>query len=89
MTKRAVDFYSFQGVKGKRVAVDCAATGIDSKLTPGADHRRRARASDLLVNRTGGVIDFTPPADGTYLVKVQRPHLPGRRALSIAWPCRR
>ncbi len=69
MTKRAVDFYSFQGVKGKRVAVDCAAIGIDSKLTPVliiAD----AKGGDLLVNRTGGVIDFTPKADGTYLIKV-------------------
>ncbi|MCB1234754.1 MAG: PPC domain-containing protein [Verrucomicrobiae bacterium] len=69
MTKRAVDFYSFEGKKGQRVAVDCAAAGIDSKLTPVviiAD----AKGSDLLVNRTGGVIDFVPPADGTYLVKV-------------------
>ena len=69
MTKRAVDFYSFEGKKGKRVAVDCAATGIDSKLTPVviiAD----AKGQDLLVNRTGGVIDFAPPADGTYLIKV-------------------
>jgi len=69
MTKRAVDFYSFEGKKGQRVAVDCAAAGIDSRLTPVviiAD----AKGQDLLVNRTGGVIDFTPPADGTYLVKV-------------------
>jgi hypothetical protein len=69
MTKRAVDFYSFQGVKGKRLAVDCAAIGIDSRLTPVvilAD----AQGRDLLVNRTGGVIDFTPPADGTYVIKV-------------------
>lgn len=69
MTNRAVDFYSFQGVKGKRVVVDCAAKGIDSKLTPVviiAD----AQGRDLLVNRTGGVLDFTPPADGTYLIKL-------------------
>ncbi len=69
MTKRAVDFYSFQGTKGKRVAVDCAAAGIDSKLTPVliiADEQGR----DILVNRTGGMLDFTPPADGKYLIKV-------------------
>lgn len=69
MTKRAVDFYAFEGKKGQRIAVDCAATGIDSRLTPVvilAD----AKGADLLVNRTGGVIDFTPPADGTYLIKV-------------------
>jgi len=69
MTKRAVDFYSFQGMKDKRVAIDCAAVGIDSRLTPVvilAD----AKGNDLKVNRTGGVIDFTPPADGTYVIKV-------------------
>jgi hypothetical protein len=69
MTSRAVDHYSFQGTKGKRVVVECAARGIDSQLTPVvivAD----AQGHDLLVNRTGGVIDFTPPADGAYLVKV-------------------
>jgi hypothetical protein len=69
MTRRAVDFYSFQGVKGKRVAVDCAAVGIDSRLTPVlvlAD----AQGRDLKVNRTGGVIDFTPDADGRFIVKV-------------------
>lgn len=69
MTKRAVDFYSFQGVKGKRITVDCAARGIDSRLAPVvilAD----AKGNDLLVNRTGGVIDFTPPADGDYVIKI-------------------
>lgn len=69
MTKRAVDFYSFKGTKGQPVAVDCAAVGIDSRLTPVlivAD----AKGADLKVNRTGGMIDFTPPADGTYLIKV-------------------
>ncbi len=69
MTKRAVDFYSFQGLKGQPVAIDCAAVGIDSRLTPVlilAD----GKGADLKVNRTGGMIDFTPPADGTYLIKV-------------------
>lgn len=69
MTQRAVDFYSFQGVKDQPVAVDCAAAGIDSRLTPVlilAD----AKGADLKVNRTGGMIDFTPPADGAYIIKV-------------------
>lgn len=69
MTKRAVDFYSFQGVKGQPVAIDCAAVGIDSRLTPVlilAD----GKGADLKVNRTGGMIDFTPPADGSYIIKV-------------------
>lgn len=69
MTKRAVDFYSFEGKKGQRIAVDCAAAGIDSRLTPVviiAD----VKGADLLVNRTGGIINFNPPADGSYLIKV-------------------
>ncbi|MFN7561635.1 MAG: PPC domain-containing protein [Prosthecobacter sp.] len=69
MTTRAVDFYSFQGVKDQAVAIDCAAVGIDSRLTPVlilAD----GKGADLKVNRTGGMIDFTPPADGTYIIKV-------------------
>jgi hypothetical protein len=69
MTKRAVDHYRFPARAGQRFAVECAAAGIDSKLVPVlmvAD----AQGRDLLVNRTGGVLDFTAPADGTYLVKV-------------------
>ncbi|MBI3877650.1 MAG: PPC domain-containing protein [Verrucomicrobia bacterium] len=69
MTARAVDFYSFAGEKGKRVVVECATAGIDSKLTPVlivAD----AEGRDLLVNRTSGLLDFTPPADGRYFIKI-------------------
>ena len=69
MTTRMIDFYSFKAKKGKRVVVECAAVGIDSRLTPVviiADSEGR----DLLVNRTGGAVDFTPEADGDYLVKV-------------------
>ena len=69
MTKRAVDYYTFQGVKGKHVAVDCATSGIDSKLTP-VLIIGDAKGADLLVNRTGGTIDFNPPADGNYVIKV-------------------
>ena len=68
-TSRQMDFYSFQAVKGRRVAVDCAAKGIDSKLTAVvivAD----AQGRDLVANRTGGALDFTAPADGTYLIKL-------------------
>jgi hypothetical protein len=68
-SKRGIDYYSFQGVKGRRVVVDCNAARIDSKLAPVvilAD----AKGDDLLVNRISGVLDFTPPSDGTYLIKI-------------------
>lgn len=68
-TDRAIDYYAFVAAKGNRVIVDVNTTGIDSKLNPVvivAD----ARGHDLLVSRDGGVLDFTSPDDGTYLVKV-------------------
>ena len=69
MTRRAVDYYRFQAAKDRRLVIDCAAVGLDSRLTPVlalAD----AEGRDLKVNRTGGPLDFTPPADGTYVIKV-------------------
>ena len=69
MTKQSVDFYSFEATKGQRIIVDCAAKGIDSKLTPVlivAD----ALGNDLLVERRGGAIDFTAPENGKYVIKV-------------------
>lgn len=69
MTRRAVDYYRFKAVKDRRVVIDCAAVGLDSRLTPVlalAD----AEGRDLKVNRTGGPLDFTPPADGSYIIKV-------------------
>ncbi len=69
MTNRQVDFYSFEATKDQRVVVDCAAKGIDSKLTPVlivADDT----GADLKVERRGGAIDFTAPESGRYIVKV-------------------
>lgn len=69
MTPRSVDFYAFRAGKGRRIVVECAARGIDSKLDPVliiADDRGR----DLLVDRRGGLLDFKAPADGKYFVKV-------------------
>lgn len=69
MTQRAVDHYSFEAKKGQRVIVDCATRGIDSKLAAVvivAD----AAGRDLLVERRGGALDFTVPADGKYVIKV-------------------
>ncbi len=68
-SKRSIDYYSFQGVKDQPVAIDCAAVGIDSRLKPVlilAD----AKGSDLKVNRTGGMIDFTPPSNEVFIIKV-------------------
>ncbi|MEZ6121851.1 MAG: PPC domain-containing protein [Planctomycetaceae bacterium] len=69
MTQQNVDFYRFDAKKDQRIIIDCAATGIDSKLKAVlivAD----AAGNDLQVQRRGGAIDFTVPEDGGYVVKV-------------------
>ena len=69
MTKQAVNFYRFQATRDQRIVVDCAATGIDSKLKPVviiAD----AKGADLVVERRGGALDFLVPETGQYVVKI-------------------
>lgn len=66
---RAVNHFRFAAKKGQRITVDCAASGIDSKLSAVvivAD----AAGRDLAVERGGDVLDFTAPEDGDYVVKV-------------------
>ena len=69
MTLRAVDHYAFTGRKGQRVIVDCATRGIDSKLDAVvivAD----AQAATCWSRRRGGVLDFSVPENGKYVIKV-------------------
>lgn len=69
MKQKAIDYYTFEAKKDQRVAVECAAVGIDSKLTP-VVIIGDAKGRDLLVNRTGGILNFTPFEDGNYVIKV-------------------
>ena len=69
MTDRSIDHYRFTAREGQRCLIHCASRSIDSKLDPVlilADELGR----DLVVERRGGVIDYTVPADGTYVIKV-------------------
>lgn len=69
VTAAAVDYYAFKAKKGQRLLVECAAAEIDSKLIKVlilAD----AQGRDLLVNRRGGDLDWTAPADGKFYIKV-------------------
>jgi len=66
---RAIDYFTFQARKGQRVVIDCASRGIDSKLNATVIVGDAA-GRDLLVERRGGVIDFAPPADGRYTIKL-------------------
>jgi hypothetical protein len=66
---RSVDFYTFQAKQGQRLIVDCATRGIDSKLNATVIIGDEA-GRDLLVERRGGVLDFSVPKDGTYSIKI-------------------
>jgi len=69
ISQRAVDHYIFEARKGQRLLIDCAAKGIDSKLDAVlivAD----AKGRDLKVERRSGVLDFSVPEDGKYVIKV-------------------
>ncbi|MFZ9823849.1 MAG: serine protease, partial [Gemmataceae bacterium] len=66
---RSIHYYRFQPKKGQRLIVDCATRGIDSKLNATlvvADSAGR----DLMVERSSGLIDFTAPKDGDYVIKI-------------------
>jgi hypothetical protein len=69
MTTRAVDHYSFEARKGQRIVVECATRGIDSKLDA-VVIIGDAAGRDLLVERRGGLLDFSVPEDGKYVIKV-------------------
>jgi hypothetical protein len=69
MTSQAADHYAIELAAGQRIIVECAARGIDSKLTPVlilAD----ALGNDLQAERRGGRIDYTAAEAGKYIVKV-------------------
>jgi len=69
VSSRAIDFYSFEAVQGKRYIIQCSARGIDSKLDPVvivAD----ANGTDLIAQRTGDTLDFTAKASGKHTIKI-------------------
>lgn len=68
-TRQAIDYYRFAAKKGERIYVECAASGIDSKLKP-VLIVGDSDGADLMVERRGGALDFLVPEDGEYTVKV-------------------
>ncbi|HWL09253.1 MAG TPA: serine protease, partial [Planctomicrobium sp.] len=69
-TARAIDYYSMSFDQPTRLVVECAALGIDSKLKPVlmiADEQGR----DLVADRRHGLLDYTIPKAGKYIIKVQ------------------
>ena len=69
MTDKSIDHYCFDAQKGHRYIVNCSSRGIDSKLEAVliiAD----AEGRDLIVERRGGTLDFTPTNEGKYVLKI-------------------
>jgi len=69
MTEKSIDHFSFDAKNGQRYVVNCASRGIDSKLDAVliiAD----AEGRDLVVERRGGILDFTATNDAKHILKI-------------------
>ncbi len=67
------DFFTFEAKKGERLIIDCWAERIDSQLDASLtlyDGKGNELDSSRDVNRRDPMIDFTVPADGTYILRV-------------------
>lgn len=65
----AADFLKFRAAHGQRVIIQCLAAALDSKLEPVlilSDITGR----EISHQRRGGLIDFTPSADGEFSLKL-------------------
>jgi len=65
----AMDYYKFSTKKGQRILIECLAREIDSRMDA-ALGLLDANGRELDRNRPGGLLDFTAPGDGQYLLKV-------------------
>ncbi len=68
-TASVADYFKFTAKKGQRVLCDCDAGELDSRLSPVLT-LLDAAGHELETSRRGGLLDFTVPADGNYLLKV-------------------
>lgn len=63
------DWFKFTAKRGQRLLIDCDAPELDSRMSPVLtvfDGGSR----ELATSRRGGLLDFTAPADGTYLLRL-------------------
>lgn len=68
-TASVADYFKFTAKKGQRLLGDCEADELDSRLLPVLTFLDAA-GHELATSRRGGLLDFTVPADGGYLLKV-------------------
>ncbi len=65
----AAEYLKFTAKQGQRVFLECAAREIDSKLNPVVAVLDTG-GRELAASRRDGFVDFTAPADGTFLARV-------------------
>ena len=63
------DWFKFTAKRGQRLLIDCAAPEIDSRMSPVLTVFD-AGSRELATSRRGGLLDFTAPADGRYLLRL-------------------
>ncbi len=63
------EFLKFNAKQSQRFFLECATREIDSKMSP-VVAVSDASGRELAASRNGGFVDFTAPADGTYLVRI-------------------
>ena len=68
-TAAATDYFKFTAKKGERILVECAARQIDSRMSP-VLAVLDAGGREIEAVRKGGILDFTAPSDGQFLVKL-------------------
>ena len=65
----APDYYKFTAKKGQRIVVECLARELDSRMAPVLIlYDATGRESER--NRRSGLLDFTAPADGQFVLKL-------------------
>lgn len=69
VTAAAADYFKINAKKGQRLMIECDAAAIDSRMVPVLTIFDPA-GQELDTNRREGFLDFTTPADGTYLLKL-------------------
>lgn len=68
-TAAQADWFKFTAKHGQRLLIDCDAPELDSRMSPVLtvfDGGSR----ELETSRRGGLLDFTAPADGSYLLRL-------------------
>lgn len=68
-TASAADYFKFTAKKGQRLLFECQAPELDSRLSPVLTVLD-ATGREMETSRRGGFLDFTAPADGSFLLQL-------------------